>query len=68
MKPILLAACVAAATLTLTGCGSHSKTTTNVSTTTAGQELTDLKAAYEAGAMSAEEYEKKRKQILKRKE
>lgn len=51
--------------LTVTACGRSAKNTTNVSTSTTGQELTDLKTAYEAGAMSEAEYEKKRKQILK---
>lgn len=68
MKRILLAALVVATSFAVASCGSRSKTTTNVSTTTTGQELSDLKAAYESGAMTAEEYENKRQEILKRKE
>lgn len=45
--------------------GGGAKTTTNVKTTTTGQELSDLKAALDAGAISPEDYEKKRKAILK---
>ncbi len=43
----------------------RAKQTTTVNTTTTGQQLTDLKAALDAGALSEEEYEKKRKKILK---
>lgn len=53
--------------LALTACGRSSSSTANVSTSTTGQELTDLKAAHDAGAMSDDEYEKKRQQILKKK-
>ncbi len=35
-----------------------------VSTTTTGQQLMDLKKALDSGAMSKEEYEKERKKIL----
>ncbi len=54
------------ATLTVSACGSSTKTesTTNVTTTTTGQELTDLKAAYDSGAITEEEDEAKRKAIL----
>lgn len=68
MKRYAVIALAIVACLGLADCGSRSKTTTTVSTTTVGQELADLQAAYESGAMSTEEYEKKRKQILARKE
>lgn len=47
--------------------GGGARATTNMSTTTTGQELTDLKAALDAGAITPDEYEKKRKEILKKK-
>ena len=43
----------------------RSKQTTNVSTVSTGQQLTDLKAALDAGAISQEEFDKKQKEILK---
>ncbi len=45
----------------------RAKQTTTVNSTTTGQQLTDLKAALDAGAMTPEEYEKKRKEILRNK-
>ncbi|MGB0415993.1 MAG: SHOCT domain-containing protein [Coraliomargarita sp.] len=45
------------------GCGS---TKTNVeSSQTTGQELLDLKAAYDDGIITEKEYERKKKEILK---
>lgn len=38
-----------------------------VSTTTTGQQLMDLKKALDAGAINQQEYEKERKKILERK-
>ena len=49
--------------LTLAGCGGGD-TTVKAETTTTGQELMDLKKAYEAGAISEREYEKQREKIL----
>ena len=37
-----------------------------VSTTTTGQQLMDLKKALDSGAMTKEEYEKERKKILEK--
>ena len=54
------------AMLSLSACGGG-KTTTNVSATTTGQELTDLKAALDNGIITESEYEKKRKELLKKK-
>ena len=45
--------------------GGRVKTTNTVTTVSTGQQLTDLKSALDAGAISPEEYEKKRKEILK---
>ena len=52
------------ATLGLSSCGSTSET--RVDSTTTGQELTDLKKAYDEGVITKSEYERKRKDILKR--
>ncbi len=43
----------------------RAKQTTTVNATTTGQQLTDLKTALDSGAMSQQEYDKKRKEILK---
>ncbi len=68
MKNTLLRATLIGVTaLSLGGCiRGGSKNETQVSTTTTGQELTDLQTAYENGVITAEEYEKKKKEILKR--
>ena len=49
----------------LTACGRSAKQTTNVSATTTGQELNDLKKALDSGLISQAEYDKKRKALLK---
>ena len=48
----------------LSSCGSSSQT--RVDTTTTGQELTDLKKAYDEGVITKSEYEKKRKEIMRK--
>ena len=57
---------VAAGLALLAACGSDetSGTNMNVQTNTQGQELLDLKAALDAGAISQEEYEEQRQKIL----
>lgn len=47
------------------GCGG-SDATIEASTTTMGQELTDLKKAYDAGIISEKEYEESKEKILER--
>ncbi len=64
MKPILLVTVIACFSVSLVGCGKGS-TTTNVHTTTTGQQLTDLQAALDNGVITQAEFDKKRKQILK---
>ena len=51
-------------TTLLTGCSSSAKVEAH--TTTVGQELQDLDAAYDQGLLTEDEYKKKRKQILDR--
>ena len=67
MKMKALTIALLCSVLAVTACGRPSKSTTNVSTATTGQELDDLKAAFDNGALSEDEYEKKRKEILKKK-
>ncbi len=50
------------------GCsgGGGADSETNVKTTTQGQELLDLKAALDAGALTQKEYDEQREKILDR--
>jgi hypothetical protein len=53
------------------GCGSRggqAKVESTTRTTTLGQELQDLDAAYKKGIITEKEYEKKKKELLKREE
>jgi hypothetical protein len=45
-------------------CGGGADVLSHVTTTTVGQQLMDLKKAYESGAMTQQEYEQQRKKIL----
>ena len=47
--------------------GGGAEVKSEVSTTTTGQQLMDLKKAVDSGAMTQQEYEKERKKILERK-
>lgn len=62
-KPTSIYAVVFCALLALAGCGGGGAET-QVTTTTTGQQLSDLKKAYDDGAISAEEYEEQRERIL----
>jgi uncharacterized membrane protein len=67
MKNIGIIGILIVALTAMSGCGGGSgKQTTTVTTTTVGQQLTDLKTAFDAGAISEEEYEKQREAILKK--
>ena len=61
----LLAPALALSVLMTAGCGGSS-TSVQAQTTTMGQELTDLKKAYDAGVITEKEYEKSKSRILKR--
>ena len=51
----------------LAGCGGGgAEMKSEISTTTTGQQLMDLKKAYDSGAMSKEEYDKEREKILEK--
>ncbi len=53
------------------GCGRRggsAKVESTTRTTTLGQELQDLDAAYKQGILTEKEYEKKKKELLNRKE
>ena len=65
-KTLLTVAIAAVLSVGLTGCGGGSTTaTTEVSTQTLGQELIDLKKAYDSGAMTEREYNRAREQLIK---
>ena len=59
----ILGAAVIAAALTLSACGGS--TTTVKQTETQGQQLMDLKEAYDNGVITEKEYNKTKSQILK---
>ncbi len=46
--------------------GGGAELQSNISTATVGQQLMDLKKAYEAGALTQKEYEQQRKKILEK--
>ena len=59
----LFIASVIALMSTMPGCGG-SKVESDITTTTKGQQLLDLKKALDAGAINEKEYERLRKKIL----
>ena len=63
MKKTLLGATVIALVLSLTACGGS--TTTVKQTETQGQQLMDLKEAYDKGVITEKEYNTTKKKILK---
>ncbi len=56
---------LALAAVLIGGCGG-SDATIDATTTTMGQELTDLKKAYDSGIISEKEYERSKEKILER--
>lgn len=68
MKSIVKIACALAIVgMTVSACGNGGNTTNQVQTTTVGQELEALEAAYAKGLLSEKEYEDQRAKILKKK-
>ena len=65
LKNILVVLTVVTLGLSLGGCGSSTKTTVTT-TETQGQELLDLKEAYEKGAITEQEYHRTKNEILER--
>ncbi len=62
LEKTFLGAAVVALSLTLAACGSS---TTVQQTETQGQQLMDLKEAYDSGVISEKEYNETKKKILK---
>lgn len=64
-KTVAIAALCSIFLLGVVACGGGgADVRSEVSTTTTGQQLMDLKKALDSGAMTKEEYEKERKKIL----
>jgi len=60
-------ATVAIFAVLLAGCGGGAaEVRSEVTTTTKGQQLMDLKKAHESGALTQEEYERERKKVLQK--
>ena len=66
LKVAILAAMIAIGTAFASCGGGGAKVQTQATTTTVGQELTDLKAAYDKGIINQDEYERLRKKVMKR--
>ncbi|MEH6515928.1 MAG: SHOCT domain-containing protein [Halioglobus sp.] len=64
LNKTILGATVIALSLTLAACGSS--TTTSVQSETQGQQLIDLKEAYDTGVITEKEYNATKKNILKK--
>jgi uncharacterized membrane protein len=66
LKKLTLIGLLGVTTVALSACGGGRTSNENtMKTTTVGQELTDLQAAYDNGIITEKEYEKKKKEILK---
>lgn len=67
LRSVRTAMIIAIAAGSLAACGGgRTNQTTTVQTTTTGQELQDLQMAFDEGLITQKEYDKKRKEILKR--
>ena len=65
-RVVLLAVC-GLLLFSVTACGGGgADVKSEISTTTVGQQLIDLKKALDSGALTQQEYEKERKKILER--
>ena len=67
LKKSVLGACVIALVLGLSACGGSSTKTTVTSTQPQGQQLMDLKEAYDKGVITEKEYNNTKDKILKQK-
>jgi uncharacterized membrane protein len=65
LKKSLLVAGVVVAMSALSGCGGTDTQTTVKTTGTQGQQLLDLKEAYDKGVISEKEYKRTKNEILK---
>jgi hypothetical protein len=65
LKKTVLSAAVLALVLGLSGCGGNDTQTVVKATGTQGQQLLDLQAAFEKGAISESEYKRTKNEILK---
>ena len=61
-----MAALVVVAAVSVSGCSGDTDVRTHTNATTIGQELLDLKKAYDTGVITEDEYERKREEILDR--
>ena len=50
----------------LLGCGGGANVQSEITTTSLGQELTDLEKAYDAGVIDKKQYERAKKGLMKR--
>jgi uncharacterized membrane protein len=69
LRRIVLASTVLLLSLSMVdcaGCGRGGEATVEARTTTLGQELQDLKNAYDQGILTEKEYNQKKKELLKR--
>ncbi len=64
LKKVFCALSVSVLVLSLSACGGSSTKTTVEQTETQGQQLIDLKSAYDEGIISEKEYKKAKKDIL----
>lgn len=63
-RRLLTVLLLCAAAMTVAGCSSNAKVEAH--TTTVGQELQDLDAARDKGLLTEDEYQQKRREIMKR--
>ena len=65
LKKVCFALVCSMALLSLTACsGGGAEIRSEITTTTKGQQLLDLKKAFDAGAMTKDEYERERLKVI----